>query len=505
MFPKNTNVYLLKNVPLDNTYRNTLFFPSAPAQQLYFSGLTHRTFTQLSYQRKEKGLRVNAVTDDILVCNYMMFQNASFGNKWFYAFITNIEYVNDGTSEISFEIDVMQTWAFDYKLNQCLVEREHIEVDTIGANTVPENLELGEYVMRNKVQPNSLKNNLFSICVACTFGVDFQPTKGGIRGGVYTGVNYLVFSSDTAGVNELNEFLEQVIILDMQKGVLAVFMIPNYFASDYIMGTKTVESVTIPKQTANIDGYVPKNKKLFTYPYNFLYCTNNNGTTAEFHYELFNSGSDCVFLINSNASPVPELLMTPSNYKFMGYNANERMTLDTFPQCSYLSESYVNWIGSKVASKATGILSMLVGRAVVDDNAKYGVESDFMTETAKAKAVISKAVTRFITPQQARGTIEGSTAVAGNLVSFDFYNMTIRSEFAKIIDEFFSVYGYQTNRVKIPNISSRPKWNYVKTLNSSITGSIPANDLAKIRAIYDKGVTFWKNGAEVGDYSLPNN
>ena len=80
----------------------------------------------------------------------------------------------------------------------------------------------------------------------------------------------------------------------------------------------------------------------------------------------------------------------------------------------------------------------------------------------------------------------------------------ITREFAVKIDDYFNRYGYQTNNVKVPNRNSRPHWNYVKTVGCSIKGSIPADDKSLICRIYDNGITFWKNGSEVGDYSLDN-
>jgi hypothetical protein len=73
-----------------------------------------------------------------------------------------------------------------------------------------------------------------------------------------------------------------------------------------------------------------------------------------------------------------------------------------------------------------------------------------------------------------------------------------------MIDDFFTMYGYAVRRCKIPNRSSRPHWNYVKTIGCCITGSVPADDMRKICSIYDAGITFWKNGNEVGNYSLNN-
>ena len=71
-------------------------------------------------------------------------------------------------------------------------------------------------------------------------------------------------------------------------------------------------------------------------------------------------------------------------------------------------------------------------------------------------------------------------------------------------DNFFTRYGYATKKLKIPNRSSRPHWNYVKTVNCTITGSIPTDAARNICSIYDNGITFWKHGSEVGNYSLDN-
>ena len=37
-----------------------------------------------------------------------------------------------------------------------------------------------------------------------------------------------------------------------------------------------------------LDGYAPRNNKLLSYPYNFLYVTNNQGNSAIYRWEFFN-------------------------------------------------------------------------------------------------------------------------------------------------------------------------------------------------------------------------
>ena len=93
--------------------------------------------------------------------------------------------------------------------------------------------------------------------------------------------------------------------------------------------------------------------------------------------------------------------------------------------------------------------------------------------------------------------------------------MQIKAEQAKVIDDFFTMYGYQVNELKIPNVFNpsvfsqlRPCWNYVKTQNAVITPKeglgLPAEAEQKICEIFNNGVTFWNKDASVGDYSQNN-
>ena len=154
----NTVIHLLRSVPLDNTYTDTMFFISEGAQREHFLAYNKTTFNQQTYQRIRKGVaRVDASLDTIFDCNYMMFQNTSYGNKWFYAFITSMEYVNNTTTDVFFELDVMQTFLFDYQLEHCFVERETPATDEIGEHVYPEDLPIGTIVCHHQYVPNALR------------------------------------------------------------------------------------------------------------------------------------------------------------------------------------------------------------------------------------------------------------------------------------------------------------------------------------------------------------
>ena len=155
----NSTIILISGVPLDNTYTDTMFFMNEASQRQHFLGYQNKhTFTQQTYQRIKKGIaRIDAALDDIFDCNYMMFQNTSYGSKWFYAFITSMEFVNNTTTDVFFELDVMQTFLFDYTLEHCFVERETPASDDLGEHIYPEDLPVGSIVCHHQYVPNSLR------------------------------------------------------------------------------------------------------------------------------------------------------------------------------------------------------------------------------------------------------------------------------------------------------------------------------------------------------------
>lgn len=121
------------------------------------------------------------------------------------------------------------------------------------------------------------------------------------------------------------------------------------------------------------------------------------------------------------------------------------------------------------------------------------------------KNVMGEVYKHSLTPFTAKGNTNGGDInTCSNRNGFAFYKMSIKQEYAKIIDNFFSAYGYKINDVKIPNITGRQNWNYVKTIDANILGNIPQEDLQTIKDILNSGVTFWHNPSTFLDYSQNN-
>lgn len=68
---------------------------------------------------------------------------------------------------------------------------------------------------------------------------------------------------------------------------------------------------------------------------------------------------------------------------------------------------------------------------------------------------------------------------------------TVKPEYAKKLQDYFKRFGYKVNEIKLPNLNTRSRFNYVKTVGANIIGSVPQEDLMEIRSVFDKGITLW--------------
>ena len=286
----NSDIWLLHSIPLDNTYEHTIYFETDTAQYNYFSKYVLKKFNKQSYLRVNKGVAtLDVKADDIYSCNYMMFRNTAYGSKWFYAFITGIEYVNDNCTNVTFEIDVMQTWFFVHNVEACFVEREHPVTDEIGEHYEPENVDTGEYVFNDY---GNIDPSLTPMAVIVMVNDTAESPDGELYNGIYGGCTLYAFNStDSETITTFLSHYDQA-----PEAVVSIYMIPTICIEQALKnGEKTrlyksevckYRTVTVQPLTDStfIDGYTPKCKKLYTYPYNF-YAVNTGTDSAVYRYE----------------------------------------------------------------------------------------------------------------------------------------------------------------------------------------------------------------------------
>ena len=483
-----TTIYLCWDVPLDNSYTDTLTFVNSTAQLDYFKKKTKYKLENLSPVGIDTFIRVPRPADELYDCNYIVIQNGNFSAKHLYAFITRIEYINVNVCNVYFEIDVMQTWQFNMIVGECTVIREHVNSDNIGEHTVPEPthaIQFYKYLYSGSSGYFNPEN--FYIIVASNYsGTD--NVIGDLKGGVFSGLKYFYFLPNE--IDELNTFLSTMLELGKEDSIINIFMYPYEFYPSDNTAVEKVLKIQKSLYTSEIDGYIPKNNKMLCYPYNMLNIENGCGDERDLRLELYNTNGDgeIEYSIYGTISNNPCIIGIPKNYNGLTYDTKDILELSNFPMCSWSSDTYRAYVAQNATSLASNMVNTI---------SKNPISGTINLTSTLAKNIIAPDFKTY-------GSYNGSnTKFASGLMDFRFRKKCISAEYAKIFDEDLTRYGYTVNRVKKPNVKGRAFWNYVKTQGANITGNIPFNDLTKIKSIFDNGITFWHSDA-VGDYSKDN-
>ena len=505
----NTNIRLLTAVPIDNSYSNTLFFNNKNEQENYFVSkikhvLTNQTFIRVSNGVARLALNIGECYD----CNYIMFQNTSYSNKWFYAFITNIEYVNNNCVELNFELDVMQTWFYDCTLLQCVVEREHSETDEIGENLLPENINTSGEYLYNEFNRLIRNKSEWKIILATTQTNEGTPARGGVYNGIYSALAYYAYDMTEDGVGYMNDLVST---LSKREGnpIQYIFMIPKEFCDGF--GVYTPNQIEITKsfeRTPNLLGdYAPKNNKLFSSPYSTFNIFCSSGNIKEYKLEYF-SGERIEFVLTCAVSPNASIFCYPKNYKGVAKNYEEGVALTGLPMCSWSNDAYQQYIATHNANEGMSMLSGLLGFFVASQTGGAGaLLAEGLAGTNLGFTAMNIWNNRMLANKKApsfSGNAVVDSVFGANAFSIFAGHTHLQREYLESIDDYFNKFGYTSERLKIPNISARPHWNYVKTKECCLRGGAPSSAIQAITKIFNNGVTFWKNGDEVGNYSLVN-
>lgn len=550
MIAPSTDIRLLKT-PIEIDESNQLTFANVNTQYNYFNSLPCLYLDNATYQRKDNVIRYpladNLSFDDIIKYNYCMYKNDAYTDKIFYAFVRNIRYVNDGMAEITIETDVFQTWQFDVQYKSSFIERKHVTDDTLGKNTIPEGLETGEYMYQDTdfgTGSTGGWDTTFSSCrlvfAMSDNGYDFASPAGNRQyAGVFSGLRYYAMKTYEDG----QKYIEALQRLAGGKidGLYAMFLAP-----DDLLGINANtswwqcpssqdpvwEMVEVPysstishlTQCHIYDGrklgynYTPVNNKTLVYPYRYIVVSNNAGQSHIYKYEYFKNnnstnnyicewGVDGALSIGCSIKLYPKLYNNPNVVieGDLGHNYLEGLDCYKLPTCSWLTDPFLNWLSTNAVNLGIGttlqVGSMIAGTALMAANPVLGGGMVLSGATGIGETLKSS-VEHSLEPETAKGG--GNQGELLFKRGFTCYCLSIRDEYAKIIDDYFTCYGYKVNTFEVPNINTRTYWNYIKTIDVNLLGDIPQEDLQKLKNIFNNGCTFWHDPEHFLDYSLSN-
>lgn len=578
-----TRVRLFTNIPVDPSYQNVLQFDTLQEQTNYFMGqLAYREYTNFNYIDATQELRIPENMENMYNVSYIAYQNATFGSKWFYAFVNRLEYYSPNTTALFFTVDNYQSWCFDVQLHNSFIERETTGTDNVGEYLLEEGLETGEYVCTSEEYSHDFlvdsdgKYNATFVIIGVSYGsgqteINVQANGttpdgefslayiipntvkayngGKFVNGIFCGTNFIAFTCDftnsetiAASTTAINQYITEKTASGQIEAITAAFMVKGYVIMPLIMGGTNPSGpdgwgYSINRPTT-LNGYSPKNNKLFTREFLYLLTTNNSGSVREFAWEYGNDKYNLRFTTRSALGNSPEMMLVPLDYNGIQEDYSNTMTINSFPLISYSYNSYQNELGLNRVANSVGAVNGVVdlGQSMLTNSIKGGlsIASSLIgidltkptagignaLSTAGGVAVdnintgidyaqgvadaVGKHVDHARAPNTTFGSCSPSIAFSLGKLDFNFRVMCVRPEFAKRADDYFSMYGYKINQVKAINVHKRTNWDYIKCKNAVITGTCPQSIVKFFQDLFVRGVTFWhKRVFDYADLSNP--
>lgn len=556
----NSILQLFKGINLDNRYLHTIYFANEAAQDTWFTSkvTVGLTFTNLMYRRYESNaVKVEADATALLGVTYLRFKNTRAHNKWFYAFVTGIDYVNENTTIIYYEIDVMQTWFIQSgSIRPCMVLREHVNNDSFGVNLEAEPVGSDVYDCDYIEDPNDEFDFSSYSIVAQTTGQSAQGER--LTQGLFNGSQIYIYPCDTIGQCDtayanIGNLLGSWNLQQQEEDLVSLYTVPSWlihYNDDYSVNFQARNELGrhFSRPTA-YDSYTPKNKKLFMFPYSYLLCTTHTGDVALYRWEYFDS-ANIEFRATGTFLGGGEIWCYPKAYNGQVDNIDSGLVMDNFPKNAYSYDAFQAWIASGGTTRlendrrinsikgASGVLQSIgslfgavtpsaTTRDIAEQTQTNGQTTNRQYQSVTQRATSYGGITSAVSGIMNTGAnlLEAKNkmqytfndasyapdivatkptcnlAVASREANYYFYHCHVRDDEVKRLDDFFSCYGYSINKVKAPNLTGRQYWNFVQTQNAVIAGDMPASSKEAIGRIFDGGITFWHDGDQVGNYT----
>lgn len=322
--------------------------------------------------------------------------------------------------------------------------------------------------------------------------------------------------------------------------------------------------------TFNNSTYTPKNNKMFCYPYNFIKIENDNGSEIALKFENFNGKyyhcyvdgmlqQNPIFSLSpknyngreidysdtiscggfplcswnndnysswyaQNSNRIKNTIMTARhnaqvNTSVAIRNARNNLQNLDMQNTANIGKAVIGTAGTLASGNVIGAVSnvgntaidMIANNAITKNNLNNDVRNTQLLQKTSMQnninAIMAEICDEQIQPNTCRGdtTLQGLDMLRGSNTFFAS-RFSVKPHIAKLIDNYFSRYGYRVNKFAFPQFVSRETYNYIKTLDMRIVGSnIPREDIDVICAMFDNGLTVWHDMENVLNYDVENN
>lgn len=510
-------ITLYKNYKYDNNYDYIKTFGSVSEQESYFNSLSKIVIDTDDYVKDFESIRVGLEYDYLLMegINYLSFNN---GDKTIYAFITRKIYENEEVTTLNYEIDVIQTFLFDFNINKSFVVRKKCELDEIL--DFDEGLEMGVHRIESDITCINKTYEFFAFFSAFKnyfinsddgkdykeynlYGDNRYPTK-------LDGIEYplMFYKIDDSSIDEFGKYLynlpnlQGIIRMPSCTSLNNYLPIPlikvenNKFKLDILSTTHAVESIS-PKNEESGAISVAKNNITDFFPYTYYVLTDGEAEPLIMKPQLLPSSFTVKSKIALSTTPIERYY--PSSYAgstdgtiYNITNSNVMLLpvatnggLETISSSmNQLNQSYSN---AKTGLVLSGVQA--VSSAVSSPKNPFGVVEGVKGVISGYQQVKSE-IARNRDLQLVADTIKSmgtpSTRKQFNTDRVRVVKYTIDDKYKERINNFIERYGNKYNNYATIDIKSYK--GYIQFANVDIDSSIDNSFINIISNILERGV-----------------
>ena len=480
---RSSQIILCSGIHLDAEHTNVLNYTENEMLTLCQTNALYNK-NDYSFIRDRGTIQTDCAYGTALQCNYMAFQNKDYSNKWFFAFIDDVKYLGEDNTEIVYTVDSFATFFPSLTLNDCYVVREHVNDDTIGKNTLPEDLDVGTLISDRTSAENKITgSNHYWLVIATNYNpgdVDDDDDPGtmyagiGVHGGYIQGCQWFAWQMtfDFTGTDTSNNFtyINKFILKTGKKhpdSIQSIFALPDklFDSSDietnhlvknkgYTYGQNggriyTTDYISRSTWFHSFSDYTAKNNKLYCWPYSFLRITNHAGNYNDYKIEDFgilNSdypdniyfGYEAIACENCSAS------IYPMSYQGQTSDRDNSITLGKYPTFSWSSDSFTNWLTQNGINTAVNTASSAISSGIsigvgIWTGSGMAISNGLLSVASTVANTFGTIRNASFMSNTASGNVNaGDNNFISNLLTYKFIRMRCKKEYLEKIDSYFS-------------------------------------------------------------------
>lgn len=464
----------------------------------------------------------------------------------FFYFVTRFEYINLHTTRLYLEPDYVTTYLLYISPVSSFVERCHVNLYTKNGNiyelsneayhylSEPEPYEVGDFIK------SGIKSYTFGvpICVVVTDATFLQNNNNATS--IYNestrnNVSYprmwfiplraYKFSDGTDG-NSIGQFVLDCMNQGKAEHILSIQIYPagipgididskniftfssnfriypesigqsfNYPAVYEILGVSSGYKFISGDQFVFLSGRTTRtlyDPKCYCKPYSYLQLTEANNILTVYD-NLYLKVQGSTPSTNLFYSVYPGVEGGDVAYLTLQNGETDDITKinNNFPSYPYQSDKYARYI----YENRSRIISNIINSAV---------SVSFSSNLKEAAGRAGELITGGFSTLAKLDDLKRSPTAASPSVDNVYYNIfgldyltlsffTQKNAQMKHLTDMFNRYGYTINDVIVPDLNSRPAWNYIKSPEFNFTTSIgiPQDAVKAIKDIFASGVTLW--------------